>query len=303
MLDFVNDAEEVREAFAPYYRTAALAGVSDPNLVHDLQHKLDDARIYTASEVDAFVKAALDPKGSQAQLQAYIAPAVDRFRVRYQRAQEAGDRVELDALVIFRKDLGTFVRAYEFLAQIYDYGDTDLERRCIFYKHLAPWLSVENFHETLDLSAVELTHYRLQDLGTRQLHLKDEPGVYTLPPLTAVGAAQPHDPELAQLSAIVEQMNELFAGELTDADLLTYARHISGKMLENATLAQQAATNTQEQFALGDFDKVFHDTIIAGLDNYQAMAEQVLTKDSTRQGFARLILEMVYRGFEQMRTA
>ena len=72
---------------------------------------------------------------------------------------------------------------------------TDLERRCISCKHLAPWLSVENFHETLDLSAVVLTHYRPQDLGTRQLHLKDEPGVYTLPPICS-----PHSPEMSDKS-------------------------------------------------------------------------------------------------------
>ena len=72
---------------------------------------------------------------------------------------------------------------------------TDLERRCISCKHLAPWLSVENFHETLDLSAVVLTHYRLQDLGTRQLHLKDEPSVYTLPPICS-----PHSPEMSDKS-------------------------------------------------------------------------------------------------------
>jgi type I restriction enzyme R subunit len=301
VLDFVNDAEEIRLAFAPYYRTAELAGVSDPNLVHDLQAKLDDARIYTPSEVDAFAAAALNPKGSQAQLQAYIAPAVDRFRDRQRRAQDGKDRLELDELILFRKNMTSFVRAYEFLAQIYDYGDTDLEKRCIFYKHLLPWLAVENLHQKLDLNAVELTHYRLQDLGLRRLQLKDEPGEYQLPPLTAVGSAQPHDPEMARLSEIIAQMNELFAGELSDADLLTYARHISGKMLENATLAQQAASNSQEQFALGDFEKIFHDTIIEGLDNYQAMAEQVLSREATRKGFARLILEMVYQGFEQAR--
>ena len=134
----------------------------------------------------------------------------------------------------------------------------------------------------------------------RDLHLKEGEGEYKLTPLTEVGTAVPHDPHLATLSAIIEKMNELFAGDLSEADLVTYAQHISGRLLENDVLAKQAATNSKEQFALGDFSGAFMDTVIEGLDRYQSMAEQVLTNDRTRKGFEQLVLDMVYRGFEQV---
>lgn len=301
VLDFVNKPEEILAAFAPYYRTAALADVSDPNIIHDLQSKLDAAHIYTDSEVNAFALAYFAPSGTQRQLQAHIAPAVDRFRVRLASAQDANDKTELDALAIFRKDVGSFVRAYEFLSQIFEYEDTDLEKHTVFCKHLQPWLKLENQGQQIDLSTVELTHYRMQDLGKRQLKLGEDGPEYKLTPPTDIGTAAAHEPEMAHLSEVIKQMNELFAGELTEADLLTYARHITDKMLEDTTLAKQAAQNNKEQFALGDFSNVFTDTIIEGLDNYQSMAEQVLTKEQTRKGFERLVLDLVYRGFEQMR--
>ena len=87
------------------------------------------------------------------------------------------------------------------------------------------------------------------------------------------------------------------SGELTDADLVTYAQHITGKLLENDVLAKQAATNTKDQFALGDFRTAFTDTIIEGLDSYQSMAEQVLSNERTRKGFEKLVLDLVYKGF------
>src|SRR5262245_46497430 len=118
VLDFVNNADEILHAFQPYYETAELANVSDPNIIHNLQMKLDQARIYTPSEVDAFAQAYFDPKGGQKQLQAYISPAVDRYRDRWKTATEANKKQELDALDIFRKDLGSFVRVYDFLSQI-----------------------------------------------------------------------------------------------------------------------------------------------------------------------------------------
>lgn len=255
--------------------------------------------------MEAFARAYFDPKGKQADLQAYIAPAVDRFRLRGAEAEDDHDRAALDALEIFRKDLRSFVRAYEFLAQIFPYDDTDLEQMYVYARHLLPWLKRDRAAVHLDLSAVELTHYRLQDLGKRQLALKEaakDGDGYKLPPMGELGTGAAQDPHMATLEALIRQMNDLFSGDLSDADLVTYARHISGKLLENEVLARQAATNTKEQFALGDFSGAFIDTVVGGLDSYQSMAEQVLTSDATRQGFERLVLDLVYQGFAQLRS-
>jgi type I restriction enzyme, R subunit len=301
VLDFVNSSDEILKAFQPYYKTAQLAGVSDPNIVHNLQAKLDDSRIYTDSEVDVFAKSYFDPKGKQGQLQAFIAPAVDRYRVRRREAVENQDKREIDTLDVFRKDLASFIRTYDFLSQIINYGDTDLEKRSIFYRHLLPWLKTENQNDPIDLASVELTHYRLQDLGKRKVQLGDEDEEAKLKPLTDIGTATPREVEQAFLSEIIEKMNTLFEGQLTDADLLNYANHVKDKMLENDILAQQAATNSKEQFALGDFQNVMMDAVIEGLDNYQSMAGQVLGNEQVQKGFAELLLELVYKGFEKRR--
>lgn len=36
VLDFFNDPDDILKAFQPYYQTAQLADVSDPNLIFDL---------------------------------------------------------------------------------------------------------------------------------------------------------------------------------------------------------------------------------------------------------------------------
>lgn len=112
---------------------------------------------------------------------------------------------------------------------------------------------MENVDVALDLSAVELTHYRLQDLGAQAIKFVQEDGqAYKLPPITDLGTSEAREPEMALLRGIIAQMNDLFAGDLTEADLVTYARHISSKMLENEELAMQAAQNSRERFQLGD---------------------------------------------------
>lgn len=82
VLDFVNTSDRILKTFLPYYKTAKLSDVSDPNIIHGLQTKLDDVRIYTTSEVDTFDHAYFDPKGGQRQLQAQIASPVERYRER-----------------------------------------------------------------------------------------------------------------------------------------------------------------------------------------------------------------------------
>ncbi|MBX0329986.1 DEAD/DEAH box helicase family protein, partial [Oscillochloris sp. ZM17-4] len=201
VLDFVNDPNDILAAFKPYYKRAELAGVTDPNLIHTLQAKLDDTRLYTESEIETFVKVYLDPKGKQAALQAGLAPAVERFRVRWREARDAKDKKGLDELEIVRKDLASFVRLYDFLSQIINYGDTDLEKRAMFYRLLVPLLATDRLSEEIDLSGVKLTHYRLKDQETRRMNLKEGGEDFALTPPGEVGSGESRDPQRALLAA------------------------------------------------------------------------------------------------------
>ena len=51
VIDFANGAEEIVEAFAPYYTATTLADVTDPNIVHEVMNNLDAAAIYTEGAV------------------------------------------------------------------------------------------------------------------------------------------------------------------------------------------------------------------------------------------------------------
>ncbi len=285
VLDFVNDADEILDSFKPYFRTATLMGVTDPNLVHELQIKLDAAQVYHTSEVEGFAKAFFDPKRKQGSLHSFLKPAADRFASLDAEKQDG-----------FRKDLGTFLRMYEFLSQIVPYEDPELEQRYSFGRHLMPRLVNLRQDSPFDLDdEVKLTHYRLQKLSTRALQLQvAEPT--SLYPVAEAGTGQSKDPESKRLSEIIGKMNDLFAGDLSDADKVAYATHIRGKLLENDKLAEQAQGNTLEQFKLGDFDRVFSDVVIDGLDKYQGMASQVLNNERIRDELKAAMVKWVYDG-------
>jgi type I restriction enzyme R subunit len=160
ILDFVNEPDDILTAFQTYYETAELSGVTDPNLIFDLRAKLDGSGHYDDFEVDRVALIELNPKATQGQLVAAIEPVADRLLKRFKAAKAAYDAAvaknpdgpeaqaakdELDALVLFKRDLGTFVRVYAFLSQMFDYGNTAIEKRSIFFKRLLPcWTSAES---------------------------------------------------------------------------------------------------------------------------------------------------------------
>ncbi len=67
-------------------------------------------------------------------------------------------------------------------------------------------------------------------------------------------------------------------------------------------LPQQAATNSKEQFALGDFHDVMMGAVIEGLDNYQSMADQVLNNEQVQKRFTALLLDLIYQSFQKRPT-
>ncbi|TQJ33050.1 type I restriction endonuclease subunit R [Arthrobacter sp. SLBN-122] len=248
VIDFVNDPDEILAAFQQYHKEAEMSGVTDPDIVHDLQAKLDKTGIYEESEVEQ-TAAAWVGKVSHELLRATVEPARSRFKVRYQQARDANDTAGMDALDIFRKDLGSFIRAYDFLSQIIDYQDTDLEKRSIFYKLLARIISSENQdREKLDLSEVVMTHYKLHKQAKADLKLSAEESV-ALDPMTAAGSATAHEAKKARWAEIIEQMNKFFEGSgLSDADQLSVAESVLNKALENHTLRGQAVANGKADF-------------------------------------------------------
>ena len=198
---------------------------------------------------------------------------------------------ELNALSLFKHDMGAFQRLYAFLSQIFDYGNTAIEKRFIFYKRLLPLLAFGREREGIDLSKVMLTHHNLKRIGKRDLAL--ESGEYQkLEPITGAGSGSVQEKEKAYLLDIIAKVNDLFEGELTDEDRLVYVNNvIKGKLLESAILAQQAANNTKEQFANSpDLGNELMNAIMDALAAHNTMSRQALESERVRRGLQDILL-------------
>jgi type I restriction enzyme R subunit len=323
VLDFFNEPQEILAAFQPYFQTAELADVSNPNLIFDLYDKLRAADIFTWTEVEQFCEAFFVKSKSNAAIANICKPAVERWQKRYKHAVDAykqakemfertkkfNDVVLLanaensfkdckkakDALEIFKKDLGTFVRFYEFMSQIVDYNDKDLEKLSLYARNLRPMLRETIVDEDdIDLSSIVLSHYRVSKIRQQHLALQENAEEYKLVPGDEAGTAKAKDKQTEFLSQIVHRLNELFiTDQLTEKDMVNYAYTISDKVRENNIVMQQIENNSAEQAMLGDFSRAVDDAILDSGGAHQNQMMQLLSDPKRAAGFAKVVFDIL----------
>ncbi|RJT46094.1 type I restriction endonuclease subunit R [Rahnella woolbedingensis] len=326
ILDFYNLPDDILAAFQPYYQTAELTDVSDPALVFELFEKLRTSGIFQWNEVEQFCTAFFSKNKSSAALSNISRPAVVRWEKRYasaiaaykqakdilERTKKTQDPViianaentfkeckqEKDRLEIFKKDLGSFVRFYEFISQIIDYDNKDLEKLSLFARHLRPLLREQNVQEDdVDLQNVVMSHYRLSKMREQSLRLQEDSPEHRLEPGNDVGSAKAKDRREDFLSHVLERLNELFITDnLTEKDLISGLYTVCGKISENQTVMTQLANNTSEQVMLGDFPKAVDEAIMGCNAAQQEIMMQYLSNPAIAKGYARVILDMLKAG-------
>ncbi len=285
ILDFVNEPQEILESFQPYFRDAQLTEITDQNLVNDIETKLDNSGIYDLSEVEEVARTFVLKKGNN-KLSASLAQVKDRFWKKQDAAVKASDRLELDRLIDFRKSLLAFTKTYDFLSQIYNYEDTLLEKKAIFYRLLSREIRDNSPREAIDLDGVELAKLGFRQADTLKLELGGDEGA--LKPLTGSGTGSAHDPVLTTLREAIEQMNTLFDDEgLTNGDFEGFITYVTAKAGEESKIQNQAKANTLEQFLESpDLRPILLAALFTAQGNFQSMGKE-LAEDE--QKLAKLI--------------
>ena len=256
VLDFTNSAEEIQEAFAPFFEQST-AAPTDPNLLYALEATLRTSGVLHPAEVTTAVSALLSGKAAnQATVYANLDPAVERFL----GLPEDEERTR------FHDALTSFVRAYAFLAQVMPWTERALEELYLYGKALAPLLPADPGMALPQISeSVLLTHLRTEAQGVEEvLSLQqgtDEPGVA----LPGAGTGREADVPVDRLSHLITALNDRFGLDLTDADRVWFEQQKQA-VKESEEVRVVALNNDYDQFAIV-LEKYAEDAII---DRHQA---------------------------------
>lgn len=285
ILDFVNEPEEIVEAFKPYYEQTLVGERADARQLYELQARLDAGQVYHKAEVEEFCKVFYKPKRNQtpedhARMNACIDPAVGRFNRLDEKAQEE-----------FRNVLVAYRNLYSFLSQVIPFQDSDLEKLYSYIRFLLTKLPrcdrgpVYNFDDE-----VALKYYRLQKISEGSISLQPGVGAAVSGP-TSVGTGAAHD-ERIELSKLIDILNQRFGTEFKPADQL-FLDSIREDAVADSTLRQAALANTMENFGYV-FLKALEGLFIDRMEQNEEITAKFMNEKEFRDIVGQHLLKQVY---------
>ena len=263
VLDFANEADEIRAAFEPYYETTLLSEATDPNLLYEIQTRLASFPVFTEVDVGAFAKIYFDSKATQDQLYAVLAPVVERFK-----ALSKEERHD------FRGQLIDYLRLYSFLAQVLTFADADLEKLYVFARHLRRLLPGGEVDLPREVQQnIDMESYRIQQTSSGKIVIERRHG--SLAPISGKGGQGFPPEEIETLSRIIAELNERFGLNLGPEHRVTLGQMME-RLDDDAALDAAARANTRENVRL-TFDqkveRVIQDIVDSNFDLYKRITD------------------------------
>jgi len=285
VLDFMNDTDTIREAFADYYRTTILSEETDPNKLHDLKASLDGYQVYTDANVGQLVELYLGGADRDK-----LDPILDACVAVYK------EQLDEDGQVDFKGKAKTFVRTYGFLASILPYTVAEWEKLSIFLNFLIPKLPapVEEDLSKGILETIDMDSYRVEKKAAIKIQLPDEDAY--IEPVPTGGKFGIAEPELDRLSSIIKTFNDQFGNiPWTDTDRVhkLITEEIPARVAVD-TAYQNARENSDRQNARIEHDKALMRVMTAVLKDDTELFKQFMDNESFKRWMTDTVFGLTY---------
>lgn len=289
VLDFVNDREEIREAFKTYYEGAEMGEEVDPARMYAIKAELDASGIYLDEEVERFCAIYFRPKRKQSaadhrHMNAVLDPPVSRFTVRRKEDEDEAED--------WRGKMHALLNLYAFLSQVIPYQDSDLERLYVFLRHLAQKLPRRGSGPAYRFDDdVRLEYYRLQKIDEGSISLADgEAKPLDGPTEVGSGLARPQSTPLSQL---IDALNDRFGTDFNQGDQLFFDQIVEAAMTDEG-LQRAAAVNPRDKFELV-FSNLLLNLFDERIDQNEEIFVRLMNDDAFRQVVTAWMASEAYR--------
>ena len=290
VLDFVNNAEDIKDAFQAFYTETSLESEINVDLIYTAQKKLREYNVYTDEDIETVTSIYLDPENnkSSAFLQGKITNSLLPIADRYNGELDQQQRYE------FRRQVRSFVKWYNYITQIVRMFDKELHKEYIFCSYLAHLLPNDS-DDLWDLgNKVMLEYYKLEETFAGSISLeKDVAGQYDA---ATIKKANSQMEKKSQLDEVIERFNEQYAGEITGGDRIL-AGILMDKMSKDEILRKSAQQDGEQIFVNSVFSKAYDKT---AMDSYKESREVFGALFSDPKKYAALktaLAEIMYREF------
>ena len=292
VLDFVNTADEIKDAFQSFYTETSLEAEINVDLIYAAQKKLRDFKVYIDEDVELVTSIYLDPENNKKNnsLQGKITNALLPIANRYNNELDQQQRYE------FRRQIRSFVKWYNYITQIVRMFDKELHKEYIFCSYLAHLLPGDAV-EVWDLgNKVALEYYKLEETFTGSIALeKDVAGQYE--PATMKKSSVQQEKK-SRLEEVIEKFNEHYAGEITDGDRIL-AGILMDKMSKDDVLRKSAQQDGEQIFTNSVFSKAYDKTAMASYKESREVFGALFSDPKKYAALKNALAEIMYREFQK----
>ena len=287
ILDFKNDYEDMKAAFAPYYTSTFLANSVNPRNIYELEKKIDAYGIIDYDDVVKFnewmYKGLMDKKKAE----------INSLLV---RAQKFVDKYELEEQLEFVALLRSFVRFYEFMIQVTNFSDVDLHKKYNFIVALLAYLDIRQAGNGFSLKGkIKIGNFvQKKDEEHKAPNLVSKPFL-KLPIAEKFGLTEDKKQKLSEIIAEINSKN----GTAFDTDVAVKAAlQIRDIMMKNENLKKSAASNTEKDFAFPFYDNI-DDALIEGLDQNESFFSLLLNNNEIKKEVLGIFMGEIYKSLKK----
>ena len=289
ILDFVNSADDIKEAFQPYYQETSLEKEINTDLIYETQNILKNFKVYIDKDVEDVAKIYFGYEqkeniSAQAQITNKLKPI-----------QENYNNLNQEERYQFRRNIRQFVRWYSYITQITRMFDKDLHKEFIFFSYLEKLLPADPITPFNLQDKVKLAYYRLEKTYKEAINLEITGGAILEP--AKKKSIVKKDEKKSRLDEIVDKINEQYGGKFTDADrvvLETMRNKLKGDnklrkaALSSAEVDKKVFINNIFSKA---FDKVAQEAYMESTDTYTQLFEDTSKYNLFKSVLAQAMFE------------
>ena len=290
VLDFYNDAEEIKEAFDPYYTSTILSEETNPNKLNDLVDSLEAFEVYNEYQVSDFFE-----KYVNGEVRTKLDPIIDNS------ADVFKNDLDKDKQIDFKVKAKSFLRTYSYLGKILDFNNQEWEMLWWYLKYLVPKLFIDQTDDLADgiLEAIDMDSYRPSKERTQDIDLVAEPGEVCPIPVNVRGGKP--EPELDTLENILSVFNQRFGDiDWSDKDKV---RKILTEQLPNEMKANKeimdAVKYSDKQNAKITSDKKLEEM----MQQYLFSQTEIFKKFTQDKDFQRRYKEFIFDTLVQTKAS
>lgn len=225
ILDFVNEPDDIVNAFQPFYNTTILTEGTDPDKLYDIQYDIEAYGLFTDDHVERFCKELLKKTTTDEKLQ----PILNEVIKNWWDLEDEHQQFE------FKSKIQSFIRLYAYISQIIDFEEVQWEKLYLFLTYLNKKLPKKS-SDAIDVTdSIDLGSLRIKMMGESKLVLEDRVGE-VVPIYGGSGDIKGNEVSMDLLSHIIERINEVFGIELTQEDKVDL-KQVTERLEQNGELS------------------------------------------------------------------